>query len=208
MKKLLLLIIWIFTIFNFVSAYTLTDADIWIVNAFEKWIFARWENFTIKIVKLFKTAVKQEILNTRKTAIVVELLDRLEKEEITQTNPVPEGLLDLVNLERSKLGLPNLTLNEKLNQSALNQANYLRDVKIFSHIWENNSTLADRVTAQWYTRSFVAENIAGWHTNINQVLETRMNSPGHKANILSDQATEIWLARVGNYRVQVFARPR
>ena len=35
-----------------------------------------------------------------------------------------------------------------------------------------------------------------------------MNSPGHRANILSTSFSEVGLARVGNYWTQNFGRPR
>lgn len=220
-------------VFAVTHAYVLTTNDIVTVDRFETRINElteeKWDQFKEQIIYiLWKIVIKT---NDQRTIALFSLLaERLkwnsnnenieDEEEHNQngeenTNSNEDNItifewemLQAVNNERDKQWLNHLSLNEKLINAAKKHANYMKNSWIFSHDWPGRTTVADRVTAEWYRRSFVAENIARGQTTIEQVMDGRMHSAGHKANILSDTAQEIGVAHVGKYWVQVFGKGR
>lgn len=81
---------------------------------------------------------------------------------------VEENILELTNKERTSRGLPPLVIDESLVKSAREHANWM----------------ASRRTMQ-HTRKPVGENIAMGQADSTQAVRTWMNSPPHRANILS-----------------------
>jgi uncharacterized protein YkwD len=73
-------------------------------------------------------------------------------------------------------------------------------------------TLSDRARRVGYRGSYVGENIAFGFLSAASLMQGWMDSPGHRANILQTNYTEIGVAAVYNatgrpYYVQVFGRP-
>jgi uncharacterized protein YkwD len=108
-----------------------------------------------------------------------------------------------------------LTLNALLTSAAQEHSDNMANYDFFSHTGLDGSTIATRVTAQGYTWSYVAENIARGQTSAQSVVDTWMASDGHCKNIMSENATEMGLACSENsnvsytyYWTQVFAKPR
>jgi uncharacterized protein YkwD len=81
---------------------------------------------------------------------------------------VEENILELTNKERTSRGLPPLKIDESLVKSAREHANWMASRRIMQH-----------------TRKPVGENIATGQTDSTQAVRTWMNSPPHRANILS-----------------------
>ncbi len=77
----------------------------------------------------------------------------------------------------------------------------------FSHRSANGDTLGERVRAQAYRYCMVAENIAKGQPNERSAIESWMQSPGHRRNILDSGVTEYGMAGVGDVWVLVLARP-
>jgi uncharacterized protein YkwD len=120
--------------------------------------------------------------------------------------------LCLLNRERSNHGLPRLRGNRRLHRSA---ARYSRDMvrrKFFSHVSPGGSSPTDRIKSSGYLRGAgawaIGENLAWGGGSLASPLGTVrawMNSPGHRANILSRNFREIGIgialgapARVGD----------
>ena len=61
----------------------------------------------------------------------------------------------------------------------------------FSHTGSNGSSVGDRVTAEGYNWTNVGENIASGQTTPEAALESWLNSPGHCANIMNPDFTEL-----------------
>ncbi|MEW7278810.1 CAP domain-containing protein [Aquimarina sp. 2201CG1-2-11] len=121
----------------------------------------------------------------------------------------PQEMLDLlalVNIARANNGKQPLKMNAKLVAAALFHANDMNDNNFFSHTGSNGSSVGERITDQGYSWNSYGENIANGYSSVNQVHNGWMNSSGHKKNILSANFTEIGMARVKNYWVQVFGR--
>lgn len=54
-----------------------------------------------------------------------------------------------------------------------------------SHTGSRGSTVARRVAAQGFHYSSVGENVAAGQSSVAKAMESWMNSPGHRANILN-----------------------
>ncbi len=105
----------------------------------------------------------------------------------------------------------NAVLTSAAQEHSDNMANY----DFFSHTGLDGGTVSTRVTAQGYTWSYVAENIAGGQPNAQSVVDAWMGSVGHCKNIMSENPTDMGLACSENsnvtytyYWTQVFAKPR
>lgn len=108
-----------------------------------------------------------------------------------------------------------LTWNALLTEAAQVHSNNMANYDFFSHKGLDESSVATRVTAQGYTWSYVAENIAGGQTTAQSVVDGWMSSDGHCKNIMSENVTEMGLACSANsdasyhyYWTQVFAKAR
>jgi uncharacterized protein YkwD len=116
-------------------------------------------------------------------------------------------VVELVNAERSRNGLAPLWQNDALTRAAEGYAAYMASADFFSHTGPDGSTVASRAAASGYAGwSWLGENIAAGQSTADQVFQAWMNSPGHRANILSPKAREIGIghgygagARFGHY---------
>lgn len=108
-----------------------------------------------------------------------------------------------------------LTWNPLLTSAAQVHSDNMANYDFFNHTGLDESTVATRVTAQGYTWSYVAENIAAGQTTAQSVVDAWMSSDGHCKNIMNENLTEMGLACSENndvtytyYWTQVFAKPR
>lgn len=117
---------------------------------------------------------------------------------------IREDLLLLVNIERQKVWLGKMILNDLLNQAAQMHSEYMFKTNDFEHITRDGRSPLDRVRAVWYTWSYVWENIAWNQRSTWEVMKDWMDSPWHKENILRDNFNEIGIWFSGYYWVQNF----
>ena len=108
-----------------------------------------------------------------------------------------------------------LSWNEALTFAAEEHSNNMANYDFFSHEGLDGSSAGTRVTAQGYTWSYVAENIAAGQSTLQKAIDGWMKSEGHCKNIMSKNVTEMGLACVVNdgaeykyYWTQDFATPR
>lgn len=108
-----------------------------------------------------------------------------------------------------------LTWNTSLAAAAEEHSDNMANYDFFDHTGIDDSTVATRVTAQGYSWSYVAENIAAGYYSAQAVVDGLMSSEGHCKNLMSENVTEIGLACSTNsdsshstYWTQVFAKPR
>ncbi len=92
-----------------------------------------------------------------------------------------------------------MAYNGMLEIAARSQANLMAQKDQLAH--NLGVTLRERVDAAGY-HGAVGENIAGGQQTLQQAIEGWLNSPGHRATLLSDKFTEFGLAvaRVGGGR--------
>lgn len=137
---------------------------------------------------------------------------------VTFNNGYEGTVLDLINQERQDQGLPAYTTDSRLRSAALVHATDMACHDFFSHTGSDGSSASDRVSAQGYSWSTVGENIyagSGSYGSPSSAFEGWMDSPGHRANILSTNFTQIGVGYVyfadsqyRNYYVTVFATPQ
>lgn len=118
-------------------------------------------------------------------------------------------VLALVNSARADAGLPPMTISSKLSSAAGAQAVRQASNQQMTH--EGGGGLGARVSATGYRWCAVAENVAAGYTSASAVHAGWMNSPGHRANIVSSN-TEMGLAKATGadgtvYWAQVFGTP-
>jgi uncharacterized protein YkwD len=124
-----------------------------------------------------------------------------------------DQVIELVNTERTASGLQPLTTNELLRQAAQDYAQRMADLGFFSHTDPYTGQQPwDRAKAAGYSWSYIGENIAAGQRSPQEVMNSWMNSPGHRENILSPNVTEIGVGvykggSVGMYWVQLFGHP-
>ena len=100
-------------------------------------------------------------------------------------------VLKLTNAERTQAGLQPLKLNSPLINAAQDHSDDMAEDDFFSHTGVDGSSVGDRVQESGYQYSTVGENIAAGQRTAAEVVEAWMNSPGHRANILNPDFTEI-----------------
>ncbi len=113
-----------------------------------------------------------------------------------------------MNNARKGPGLNPLSYNAKLAAAAQAHANDMSTNGFFDHVGSDGSTFGQRIRAQGYNYAWAGENIAWGYASEAALFAAWMNSPGHRANILSAEPTEFGLALApGNYWVLELARP-
>jgi uncharacterized protein YkwD len=130
-------------------------------------------------------------------------------------NTLAAQVLDLTNAERQKAGLPALALSSELADAAQSYSQVLASSGCFEHTCGPVPNLVDRDAQAGYTGwTNIGENIAAGYPTAEAVVAGWMASPGHRANILSANYTEIGIGmtagggQFGTYWAQEFgARP-
>ncbi|OLZ65354.1 RNA polymerase [Streptomyces sp. IMTB 2501] len=106
-----------------------------------------------------------------------------------QTQPDPTGVADqvvaLVNKERSAAGCSSLTENPQLQKAAQGHSDDMAARHFFDHTNPDGADPGQRITAAGYQWSTYGENIAQGQQTAAAVMQSWMNSPGHRANILN-----------------------
>ncbi|MFL0197430.1 CAP domain-containing protein [Clostridium sp. WILCCON 0269] len=121
-------------------------------------------------------------------------------------------VIRLVNVERSKNGLSALKANNELSKVATIKAQDMIDKGYFDHTSPTYGSPFDMMKKFGISYTAAGENIAYGQKNAAEVMNSWMNSPGHRANILNSNFTEIGVgvAKDKNgtpYWVQMFINP-
>jgi hypothetical protein len=127
-----------------------------------------------------------------------------------------DSLYTQVNSERSQYGLKPLTVNYKLQAAAQAKANDMAAKGYFAHNSPDGRTPWSFITAAGYSYSAAGENLAEGYDDANYVVTAWMNSPGHRANLLNSNFTEVGYAissgtyegRTVTFVVQEFGLPK
>jgi uncharacterized protein YkwD len=111
---------------------------------------------------------------------------------------VVRATLCTLNAERARHGLPRLKLNKKLSRAARRHARDMVRRDYFAHDSLGGGTFVDRIRNTGYMRGArswsVGENLAwGSHERAapRAITSMWMDSPGHRANILSASFREV-----------------
>ncbi|MEV0523807.1 sigma-70 family RNA polymerase sigma factor [Streptomyces sp. NPDC050439] len=106
-------------------------------------------------------------------------------------NSYGEQVTRLANAERAKSGCGPLTLNSKLDDAAQGHSDDMAERDFFDHTNPDGKDPGDRVTAAGYKWTTYGENIAAGQRTPAAVMDSWMNSSGHRANILNCSFKEI-----------------
>ncbi len=123
-----------------------------------------------------------------------------------------QEIIDRTNKERAKEGLVELKPNEKLFQAAREHSANMAKQGMLAHELDGTTPM-DRLKKIGYKYAWMAENVAeGRGHPISHIIQLWMNSPPHRAHLMSTKSTEIGvgLAVSDNgktYYTQVFADP-
>jgi uncharacterized YkwD family protein len=118
-------------------------------------------------------------------------------------------ILKQVNAERAKAGLAPLTIDYRLVQTARAKSQDMIDNGYFDHESPVLGSPFDQMKRAGITYRYAGENIAG-NSSAAGAMESWMESPGHRANILNSDFTRIGIGVVdggpyGKMMTQQFA---
>jgi len=139
--------------------------------------------------------------------------DKVTVPLLTGVKAIEAQVVELVNQQRAANGLKPLKLNWELARVARYKSEDMRDRKYFSHNSPTYGSPFDMIKAFGISYSAAAENIAVGQKTAQAVMNSWMNSPGHRSNILSTSYTEIGVGYAsggsyGHYWTQMFIKPR
>lgn len=130
---------------------------------------------------------------------------------------VRREMLARVNAIRKQHGLRALGGDALLDRAAQGHAEDMLKRSYFAHQSPSGETARERIRATGYKYQTIGENIAFGQTSVEEVVETWMDSPGHRRNILNKDFTELGVGLAmgrdssGHHRtlwVQNFGTPR
>jgi uncharacterized YkwD family protein/spore coat assembly protein SafA len=158
-----------------------------------------------KIAKKFQVGMSEIINanNLKNPALIYPgqklIIPQLDPRVVEFQNRV----VSLTNAQRSKYGLPPLKMNWELQRLARIKSEDMRNCNYFDH---NSPTYGSPFTMMknfGIQFSYAGENIAAGQQTPESVVDSWMKSPGHRANILKREFTEIGcgVAFGGSYRV-------
>ena len=121
-------------------------------------------------------------------------------------------VIRLVNVERSKQGLPALKANWELSRVARYKSQDMINKGYFDHTSPTYGSPFKMMETFGIKFSAAGENIAYGQRTPQEVMNAWMNSPGHRSNILSSSYSEIGVGVAKNkngvlYWTQMFIRP-
>ena len=120
--------------------------------------------------------------------------------EPTQQNvrQVKSAVLCLVNRERTRRGLPRLSLDSRLSRAAAKHSRDMVRRGYFDHVSPGGRTVRHRIMSTGWLRGArgwtIGENLAwgsGRYADAADTVRSWMLSPGHRANILNAKFRQI-----------------
>ena len=104
-------------------------------------------------------------------------------------------LLASVNRDREAAGLTSLAWHEAIAAVAREHSDEMRTTRAISHISPTTGTVVDRVRAARIPTRILLENVARGF-GLLEAHRALMNSPGHRANLMSDEVNQIGIGVV------------
>ncbi len=113
-----------------------------------------------------------------------------QTQDIKVDAKLENAMIDLVNKERVDRGLSKLVYDEKLRDIGRGHSADMFRRGYFSHYSPENKSVADRANQAKLEYLIVGENLA-YAPSLELAHQGLMNSPGHRANILSPEYNKI-----------------
>jgi uncharacterized protein YkwD len=112
----------------------------------------------------------------------------LDDRDVTSTTEAETRLFELANHDRVAAGLTALRWDERVAAVARGHSEEMRATKVVAHVSPTTGSAADRVRAANIKTAVVLENVARAY-GVGEAHTGLMNSPGHRANLMSTAAT-------------------
>lgn len=154
----------------------------------------------------------------------VVLAARLQLPELADARAVADKVLALTNQARAQARrcgdrrfdpAPPLQANARLEKAAAVHAQDMAAHRFVAHAGRDGSSFAQRITRARYEWASVGENVAAGQRTPEDVVQDWLASPGHCANIMSGDFTQMGVAFGVNmdakevvYWAQEFGRPK
>ncbi|MBI3954796.1 hypothetical protein HY333_02010 [Candidatus Collierbacteria bacterium] len=106
----------------------------------------------------------------------------------------PEAIIDLTNAKRQELGLSALKVDPQLSQAALAKAADMFNKGYWAHNAPDGTEPWSFILNSGYSYLYAGENLARDFSDATSVVNAWMNSPTHKANLLSSKYQNIGVA--------------
>ena len=165
-----------------------------------------------------REALQEQYISRRNLSILLyrtaEKLGYFPMDDVDTTpDPAPDDsnvsemerqVVELVNKERAAYGLAPLTLNTELCNGARLKSQDMLDNGYFSHYSPTYGSPFEMMDSLGIETWGAAENIARGQKTAEEVMNSWMNSPGHRANILSEEYVKIGVGYADGYWTQWF----
>ncbi|WP_326910794.1 CAP domain-containing protein [Sedimentibacter sp. MB31-C6] len=116
----------------------------------------------------------------------------------TSKSNYEQKVVELVNVERQKVGLPSLSFDSAISNVARAKSKDMADNNYFAHQSPTYGSAGDMLKQNGINYSAWGENIAKGQRSPEEVVNAWMNSEGHKANILSPNFSKLGVGYVTN----------
>ncbi|MFD3449836.1 SH3 domain-containing protein [Microbacteriaceae bacterium 4G12] len=123
------------------------------------------------------------------------------KPQPSQLSAYEQKVVELTNAERTKYGLPALTVDTQLSKVARMKSEDMYKQNYFNHTSPTYGSPFDMMHSNSITYRMAGENIAMGQPTPEEVVKAWMNSPGHRANILKDGYTSIGVGYVASQNI-------
>jgi uncharacterized protein YkwD len=111
---------------------------------------------------------------------------RYVAETLELDDPLLRQVWEAHNQERARMGLSPLHWNRLLMAAARSHVQDLAARRVLTHGGVDGSAPEQRVEAQGYHYGQMGENVAVGQRTVQEVMQTWMQSPPHRRNILGD----------------------
>ncbi|EHL16486.1 hypothetical protein HMPREF9630_01886 [Peptoanaerobacter stomatis] len=128
-------------------------------------------------------------------------IKKQQKKVMLTQNEMAQKVLELVNEKRREAGLKELTLSEDLMKGSKWKNDYMAQTNDYGHIPKDGTSMGVQ-GAKFYSTNFVGENIHVSYSLPSEyndltpqsLFQGWWNSPGHRANILNENYTQMGMA--------------
>ena len=133
------------------------------------------------------------------------------------TDITREHVVARMNVYRAQEGLPPLVENSTLDAAADDRVRDMEELAYWAHTSPEGRSPFTWMRTRQYDYSYAGENLATGFETVGVLVESWMESPGHRANIMSPMYQECGIAIIegstvgrmtGKSVVVMFARPR
>ena len=138
---------------------------------------------------------------------------KLKLLDLGDLNTIRDDVIRFTNKRRRQKGLARLKADPQLHRAAQDAVDMDTVGRYLGHQSSDGRDFQDRIDEAGYEWRSIRENVASGQRTAKAVVRSWMNSPGHRANILSDDITEIGIgfavddATGSTYWVQKFGAP-